>query len=482
MRLVERRFSFVGILFSLLLWGGCKEQPSEKSAPAAETSSPAPNTAAADTNAAAKATGDKTTEEQATAKKAALDGPKEPLNVMLLTVDSMRADMPWTGYSRKIAPNLTKLAKESTVYSNAYSMSSYTAKSVSSMLTGRYPSSIYRSGWFFAGFPDSNLFFTEVLQQHKIRTLGGHAHAYFNRGKNLDQGFDEWEVTKGISFDSETDKNVTGGKLTELAISMLKKPENNGHQFFMWLHYMDPHDQYVKHEESPDFGKHNRDRYDNEIYFTDLQIKKLLDYCKSQDWWQKTAVIISADHGEAFGEHGMYKHAFALWEILTRVPLVIHAPGAKAQVIEQRRSQVDLAPTILELMGIKEMPKSFMGHSLVKEVYGAAKPDNREPIVLDLPEDKNNPERHAIIEGDYKLIANGPGVSYSLFNLKQDPGEEKDLSKKEPAKFDEMKALYKKTWESIEVIEPYGGMKLRSGKTARGPRGPKGFEEKKSKK
>src|SRR5690606_38661327 len=110
---------------------------------------------------------------------------------------------------------------------------------------GRYPSTIYRSGTFFAGFPDSNLFFPEILQKHKVRTLGGHAHRYFDRGKNLNQGFDEWELTPGLTFNAQTDENVTSDKLTELAISMLKKPINSDGQFFMWLHYMDPHDKYV---------------------------------------------------------------------------------------------------------------------------------------------------------------------------------------------------------------------------------------------
>ncbi len=401
------------------------------------------------------------------------EGPPKDLNVLLLTIDSLRSDMPWNGYKKPIAPNLTALAEAGIHYANAYSASSYTAKSVSAMLAGRYPSTIYRSGTFFAGFPDSNLFFTEVLQEHNVRTLGGHAHSYFDRGKNLNQGFDEWELTEGLTFNAQTDEHVTSDKMTDLAVKMLSKRENVGGQFFMWLHYMDPHDQYVKHAESPDFGKDNRGRYDSEIWFTDFHIGRLLDFAKKQPWWKRTAVIVSADHGEAFGEHGMYKHAFELWEELTHVPLLILAPGAKAQTISERRSLVDLAPTVLELMGISELPSSFMGRSLVAEVYGKESPSNREPIILDLPEDTNNPERHAIIEGDYKLIVNGPGVSYRLFNLVQDPDEKEDLSRTEPNKLAELTAVYKARFETLPLVKPYGGSKLRSGKIANGPRGPK---------
>lgn len=449
------------LVLTLLLSLGCDSKP----APPTKQDIPAPQSETT----AATATSSKPVP---TPPPPAPRGPEEPLNVLLLTIDSMRADMPWAGYSRDIAPNLTALAKKSTVYTNAYSASSYTAKSVAGMLTSRVPSTIYRSGSFFAEFAEANLSFSEVLQEQGIRTLAGHGHMYFMRGKKLEQGFDEWSVVKGIGFDSSTDKNVTSEKISQLAIKMLNKPENQK-QFFMWLHYMDPHDQYIQHEESPVFGKHNRDRYDSEMFYTDLHIGKLLEFAKAQSWWKDTAIIISADHGEAFGEHGMYKHAFALWEVLTRVPIVLYAPGVKAQNIEQRRSTLDIAPTVLELMGIKKMPPSFMGSSLVAEAYGAEPPSNREPIILDLPEDQNNPDRHAIISGDYKLIVHGPGLRrLELYNLKADPGENTDLAEKEPARLEELKGLYLKAWEGLEVIEPYGGMKLRSGRTARGRRGP----------
>ncbi|HLV66287.1 MAG TPA: sulfatase-like hydrolase/transferase, partial [Polyangiaceae bacterium] len=90
-------------------------------------------------------------------------GPTEPLNVLLITIDSLRADMPWTGYPRPIAPNLTELAKEAVVYPRAYSASSYTAKSVATLLTGRFASTLYRDGYFFAKYSAANLFFPEIL-------------------------------------------------------------------------------------------------------------------------------------------------------------------------------------------------------------------------------------------------------------------------------------------------------------------------------
>jgi choline-sulfatase len=397
--------------------------------------------------------------------------PERPLNVLLLTVDSLRADMPWTGYERPIAPNLTRLAKESVVYTHAYSMSSYTAQSVGTLLSGRYPSTLYRAGWFFTGYAKSNVFFTEALQEKGIRTIGWHGHMYFARGKGLEQGFDVWEMAPGITFDPNTDNHVTSEKLTKLGIELLGNPENTGKQFFAWVHYMDPHDVYVKHAEAPDFGNKNRDRYDSEVWFTDKWLGELIAFAEKQPWWKDTAVVVSADHGEAFGDHGMYKHAFELWEVLTRVPLIFKLPGAEPAQIDVRRSAIDLAPTIMDLMGQTPLD-SFMGQSLAPELYGEKKAEPRDVIVTELAEDSHNPPRRAIIAGDWKLLVYGAGWKYMLFDLAKDPDEKQDLAKQEPEKLAEMKKLFNETFDKIPSVEPYGGMKLKGGKTANGPMGP----------
>lgn len=141
------------------------------------------------------------------------------------------------------------------------------------------------------------------------------------------------------------------------------------------------------------------------------------------------------------------------------------------RTIRERRSLIDIAPTVLDLMGIEKIPESFQGRSLAGEVFGD-EPDDREPIVLELPEDHDNLHRRAIIQDGYKLIIKSNGHTKLLFNLEEDPDEKTDLSKKRPEKFAEMMALYDKTVEKIGPIKPYGGMKMRSGGTADGPMGP----------
>jgi choline-sulfatase len=447
-------------LSALLLLAACsKTAPAPSPAPS-DSPVPAPSTAAAP--AAASVT---------TPLSATPIPPAAPRNVLFVTIDSLRADMPYNGYARNIAPNLAALAEKCTSYTNAYSVSSYTAKSVAAFLSGQYPSTLYRSGVFFASYASANTFMAERLQQSGVATLGWFGHMYFSRAKGLEQGFDEWRTTPGITFDPQTDNHVTSDKMTALGIELLSKPELKTKQFFAWGHYMDPHDQYNRHEEAPNFGNKARDRYDQEVFYTDLWVKKLFDFVEQQPFGKDTYLVISADHGEAFGEHQMYKHAFELWEVLTRVPLIICGPGIKAQRVSERRSHIDLVPTFLDLLGQKPVPE-LPGKSLLPELTGREPPKSREPIYLELTEDSHNPPRRAVIRGDHKLIWSGPGDKFQLFDLKQDPGEEKDLAKADPDALKDMVAAYRGVLDKLPMVEPYGNMKLHEGGTARGPTGP----------
>ncbi len=374
------------------------------------------------------------------------------LNVLVVSIDSLRADMPWAGYERPIAPRLTELEKRAVSYTRAYAVSSYTSMSLGGFLGGKLPSSLKRSGYFFGTYPEANLFFPEVLQKNGIRTLSAHAHTYFaNAG--FKQGFDEYEIVPGITFNPQTDENVTGPKHEAIAEKLLSDPALESKRFFAWFHFLDPHDQYQSHEKDgiPPYGNKLRDRYDGEVTFTDQWVGKLLDFVASKPWGKRTVILVTADHGEAFGEHGGYRHGFEIWEHLVHVPLFVVAPGAEPRRIDEPRSGIDLAPTILEFLGVPP-EGAFEGKSLVGEIYGD-KPEPRD-VLVDLPMTSNNDKRRALIHGKWKMIGFGKAEALQLFDLEADPKEEQPIRKGDD--FDQMAARYRAASKGVEEIPAYG--------------------------
>lgn len=379
-------------------------------------------------------------------------GPKLPadLNVVVISVDSLRGDMPWNGYARPIAPRLTELAKRSVNYPNAYAISSYTSMSLGGFLGGKYPSAMPRSGFFFGRYAPENVMFPELLQQAGIRTVAAHAHGYFKEA-GFDQGFDVWEVVPNIVFKAETDPNVTSPEHEALAEKILGDiPDDK--RFFAWFHFLDPHDMYMSHEKDgiPSWGPTMRDRYDTEVTFTDKYLGKLIDFIESKPWGKKTAIILTSDHGESFGEHGRYAHGFELFENLVRVPLFFVVPGVPPRTIEETRGAIDLAPTICELLGVKAAP-SFEGKSLAPELLGG--PPEERDVVLDLPMTSDNDKRRAIVHGAKKVIAYGATELPVVYDLEKDPKEEKPIQRGEL--FTEMATRYRDASKKITEVTPY---------------------------
>jgi arylsulfatase A-like enzyme len=388
--------------------------------------------------------------------------PEPPYNVVLIMIDALRADMPWAGYPRDIAPRLSALAKRCTLYPRAYSLSSYTAKSVVPALAGKYPSELRRDGYFFTRWMPDNVLVTEMAQQAGHRTLAGNGHGYFLPGMGVDQGYDDYRLLPGTFLDTKGVFDVTSERLNALAKQMLGDAKNvslaPGKGFFAYFHFLDPHYQYFKHDNHPDFGNRRRDIYDNEVHFTDHWVGDLIDWIGKQSYADKTAIIVTADHGEGFGEHNHLRHAYEVWEALVRVPLILCVPGAPARRVEEPRGHIDLAPTIAELIGVTPQ-EPWRGKSLVAEAFGA--PALPRPVIVDLPRCDLMDRRRALISGDYKLIAFGNDVSFQLYDVAKDFKEEKELSQSLPEKLRELKASYRELGKQIPNLPVVGDAPLK---------------------
>src|SRR5579872_197365 len=410
------------------LWAACS-----KDAPPAQ---PAASRAATDASA-----------RLAEAGPAARVGPPPDANVILLSVDSLRADMPWNGYARPIAPHLTTFEQKAVSYTHAHSVSSYTSMSLGGLLGGRLPSELVRSGYFFGTYKN-DVFFPRLLQKAGVHTMGVMAHMYF-KSAGFDQGFDDWRLVPGITFDPNTDRDVTSPQSEELAEKLLGDPANDSRRFFFWAHFLDPHDLYEKHD-GIDWGKSNRDRYDGEVTFTDRYLGKLLDFVAARPWAPRTVIIVTSDHGEEFGEHGMTRHGFEVWETLVHVPLMIAAPGVAPRQIDVLRSALDLAPTILAFFGVPPAD-TFEGKSLVGEVYGGAAEER--DVLVDLPATSDSGKRRALIHGNEKLICFDGDALCKLFDLDADGMERSPVSRGE--EHASMKRRYDALAKGIKEVAPY---------------------------
>lgn len=394
--------------------------------------------------------------------KAEAPRPAGPFNVLFILIDSLRWDMPWSGYPRQIAPRLSEFAKDWVLYPRSYSLSSYTAKSVVPALAGRYPSEMLRDAFFFTRWSDKNVLVTEMAQKEGHRTLAGHGHGYFMPGMGVNQGYDDYRLLPGTFLDNTGVHDVNSDRLNRLAKEMLSLPANvelaPGKRFFAYYHFLDPHYSYHKHAGHPDFGDKARDLYDNEVHFTDKWVGDLVDFVLAAPWGKDTVIIISADHGEGFGERGRYRHAYDVWESLVRVPLLIRVPGAKARRIDEPRGHIDLAPTIAELMRIPPDP-GFRGKSLVSEIFGG--PVEARPVLVDLPRADLMDRRRAFIDGNLKLIVFGDDARFELFDVSTDVREERDLGKEKPELLAAVKQKYLAFAANVPNTPVLGGGKLK---------------------
>ncbi|HEX9295721.1 MAG TPA: sulfatase [Polyangiaceae bacterium] len=357
------------------------------------------------------------------------------LNVILITIDTLRADLGYAGNPKPVSPNIDALAARSVVFDRSYALASYTGKSVGPLMIGKYPSETHRNWGHFNRFTTDDTFVSERLQKAGIRTIAVQAHSYFSGPAGLARGYDvlDTKAQPPPGTDQDNDATVTGGPLTDAALRVFANRELTSARFFAWIHYLDPHSEYARHPGSPDFGSGMRAAYDGEVWYTDREIGRFLQFVSQQPWAEKTAIILTSDHGEAFGEHRMIRHGFELWEELVRVPFLVYLPGVQPHHVGVRRSAIDLVPTILDVF-VLEAPTSggssdfLSGHSLVDEIVA---PQGYEPaerdIFIDMPAGPHNDERRAFIRRGRKLYISN-AVRFQVFDLEDDPGEKNDRS------------------------------------------------------
>ncbi len=330
----------------------------------------------------------------------ALQQPKKTL--VLLTIDSVRVQhMGAYGYGRPTTPHFDRLAQSGVLFRRAYAQAPHTSFSIASLLTGRYFAPLHRllpgeqfptlaselkaQGWATAAVYPPAVYVTDpqILAPYKADHFGfQHVRCDY------------------ISADQSIDEAIRFLETQQPARALL------------WIHLFEPHEPYQAGGD-PSFGKTAVDRYDQELVVVDAALGRLVRYLAAGR--PDTTWVISADHGEAFHEHGESLHGTNLYEEQIRVPLLVAGPGVQPGVVDDPVQLVDVMPTLLQRAG---SPSSFEldGRDLTPALSGQRLPPRS--IYASLG------DQHATVAWPWKLIWDRQPGRDQLYNLADDPTEQ----------------------------------------------------------
>jgi len=298
----------------------------------------------------------------------------EKPNVLLLTLDTTRADhLPAYGYSGVMTPVLDRLASGGVVFEQCTSASPLTLPSHCTIMTGTYPNfhNVRVNG--NAALSEIHLTLAEVFKENGYVT-GAFIGAFVLDGRwGLAQGFDRYDDDFDLRKFKQIDLGTVqrpGNEVIDSALAWLEEIKDS--PFFGWIHLYDPHLPYSPPEPfASEYGPGPIGLYDGEIAFMDSQIGRLVDWLHKEGLAQRTVIILVGDHGEGLGEHGEFAHGYFIYDYAVQVPLIMAAPLEKMNGvrIKAQVSTVDVFPSVLELVGLKEQVDKIQGRSLVPLVF-----------------------------------------------------------------------------------------------------------------
>ena len=286
-------------------------------------------------------------------------------NILLITIDTLRADA-LSAYGNKTrTPFFEEFARNSVIFENAFTCAPVTLPAHTSLLTGLYPPShgVRNNGTFRA--PGSLQLLSEYARQNGITTaaiVGGFpVAAQFGLNQGFDLYDDHFEALPNLSgYFAYTERDAAA--VTSRAKKWLSE-RTDGRPFFLWLHFFDPHHPYLEH------GMPAVSPYQQEVLFVDGRLADLFQFLKEKKLSDELLMIVTADHGEAFGEHREVSHSLFVYNTTLRIPLLISAPGISARRIPEMARIVDIAPTVLEAMNWQSSGQ-MDGRSLMPFLHG----------------------------------------------------------------------------------------------------------------
>lgn len=362
---------------------------------------------------------------------------KLPPNVLLITIDTVRADhLGCYGYTKIQTPTLDSLARDGIVFERAISQVPLTWPSHTAILTGTYP---FQNGvQDFTGQPLDPRFRSVAQAFKKNGYVTGAVVSAFvlDRSFGLARGFDFYDDAFSAETFLQKDLGLVDRKAEESVDHSIRWLRTKWYTqaprrpFFLWLHLYDPHSPYDPPEP---FRSNYRDHlYDGEIAYADHELGQLIAWLKSHQVYDSSVIVFLSDHGESLGDHGEKEHGFFIYNSTTHVPLIVKPPatrGFQPHKVSDVAETVAIAPTLLRMVGVKdEIEKQFNSPSLI----GSSSPHDQmaysetfypfsffgwSPL-------------HALETGRYHYI---DAPQPELYDVNADPGEQVNLASAQPA-------------------------------------------------
>ncbi|MFO8073017.1 MAG: sulfatase-like hydrolase/transferase [Polyangia bacterium] len=336
-------------------------------------------------------------------------------HLIIISIDALRADrLGVYGYhERPASPRIDEWASRATAFERAYCPVPHSSYSISSFHTSRYLYDEVAMGLDVS----STTTMADVLGESGYESSAFYTNGIFHtHGDRVGSLRD-----RSFGFESVHHGSPSPDKLADLAITRIESYIEQGEPaFFLWVHFFNVHEPY----RSERFGTSPRERYEGEIFEADAAAGRLLDHVE-KELARDAVVVLTADHGEEFGEHGGHYHGSSLYEEQVRVPLIIRVPGAEPRFVEQPVSTLDTAPTLLRLVGV-DVPARMEGRDLRPFLLSGQSPRTPHPVFASVM------RQHMAVRWPWKLISDPSRRLFELYDLGSDPGEKRNLYDREP--------------------------------------------------
>jgi arylsulfatase A-like enzyme len=382
-------------------------------------------------------------------------------NIVILISDALRRDhLGCYGYERNTTPNIDQFSKDARLYKNGFAQAPSTKSSIASLFTSKYPSQ-HKMLYNVDSFDLSHITLAEVMRENKYMTGGFIENYNIIRKFKYDQGFKKYEL---INKTKET-YNDFDNKI----FSWIKK--NREKPFFLYVHYVDPHSPYdalkpfynhfYNHkwgkkiratteedvENNIQYFKENENAlkniiasYDEEILYIDSRFNKFVSRLRQMNILDNTIFIFLSDHAEGFLEHDYLIHVYSVYSDQINIPFIIRYPKLFEKGEDEKYVQhIDIFPTLMHILNINSDHLQLEGNNILSE-------SDDVKIFCEHLKKYGTPQQ-CIIYKDWKLIKNIETNIYSMYNIKEDPNEQKNLIEKNTKMADLLKR-YLFNWEN----------------------------------